>query len=874
MDWGLARRMRTKESGRESPPSTLVATAAETTTSLKGCQESAPLRNLGPATTSTEKTLVATPQPESDRLTQIGQALGTPAFMSPEQAQGAIELLDERTDVFGLGAILCVILTGSAPYQGGDQESVFRRAALADLGDAFERLVLSCADPELVDICRQCLEADAAKRPAHAGIVASRISNFLTSVQEQLERARLERATAEFQAREERKRRRLAVGLTIIIVSVIVLGSALGIWYARDKAKRNTEAALRRNYLESEVSNAVNEAEQRGRELHERLQDERKAAELLSNPREWQRLVESAQDSLKRAAVLEAEGNDYLPPDLRHRVENLALQIEIDDRNRRLAADLDRIRLESTDIEQGQIRIQPAGPKLAKALRTAGYDILQGNPSDLAVQIRQSSIHIALVAALDFWAQGETDGLLRTRLLEVARGADPDPWRDSFRHPDVWDDRAKLQKFANQVDCAQHSPQLLTALGDRLRSRNGDALALFRRALLAHPGDFWLYFEFGITSRNPVEQAGAFRAALSIRPDSAVVLYNLGVVLQADRCRDEAASCYRRALELDPKSSGALNNLGLVLDEQGHRPEAMACYRRAIDCDSHCATAYINLGGSLKLEGLTDEAIACYRKALEIDPNSSAALNNLGGALIERGPHEQGISFLRKALVLAPDNAMAWCNLGLILRKQWKFAEALSCFRRGHEIGSREAGWTYPSAEWVAAIERLLGLEKKLAAAQRGESVTGNACEKLAFAEFCVAHQKDYALAARLYAEAFAKDSQLADDLSAGHRYRAACTAAKAASTAENGSDPGDTERRRLRNQALDWLNAERMAWSARMKENIIFRRVGARILQRWQKDPDLASVREEASLLKLTAEEQTAWRQFWAEVALLVDRP
>jgi eukaryotic-like serine/threonine-protein kinase len=50
--------------------------------------------------------------------TQAGSMLGTPAFMPPEQAGGEIAKIDERADVFGLGAILCTILTGKPPYAG------------------------------------------------------------------------------------------------------------------------------------------------------------------------------------------------------------------------------------------------------------------------------------------------------------------------------------------------------------------------------------------------------------------------------------------------------------------------------------------------------------------------------------------------------------------------------------------------------------------------------------------------------------------------------------------------------------------------------------------------------------------------------------
>src|SRR5262249_11320186 len=50
--------------------------------------------------------------------TEAGSLLGTPAYMPPEQANGDVALLDRRADVFGLGAILCEILTGKAPYVG------------------------------------------------------------------------------------------------------------------------------------------------------------------------------------------------------------------------------------------------------------------------------------------------------------------------------------------------------------------------------------------------------------------------------------------------------------------------------------------------------------------------------------------------------------------------------------------------------------------------------------------------------------------------------------------------------------------------------------------------------------------------------------
>ena len=58
--------------------------------------------------------------------TQAGRQLGTPAYMAPEQAEGRVDLIDARTDVYGLGAILFEVLTGRPPHRGSSTLEVLR----------------------------------------------------------------------------------------------------------------------------------------------------------------------------------------------------------------------------------------------------------------------------------------------------------------------------------------------------------------------------------------------------------------------------------------------------------------------------------------------------------------------------------------------------------------------------------------------------------------------------------------------------------------------------------------------------------------------------------------------------------------------------
>lgn len=109
----------------------------------------------------------------------VGPVWGTPAYMSPEQACGTC--LDVRSDVFGLGGILCEILTGCPPYFGRGFLDVCFKAGQADLDPAYTKLLDSGADGRLVRLAMKCLARDPDDRPVDARKVASELTLFLES---------------------------------------------------------------------------------------------------------------------------------------------------------------------------------------------------------------------------------------------------------------------------------------------------------------------------------------------------------------------------------------------------------------------------------------------------------------------------------------------------------------------------------------------------------------------------------------------------------------------------------------------------------------------------------------------------------------------
>src|SRR5262245_36404621 len=232
MDWGLAKVL-TARGRPPGPPDTALDTAAGT---------------------------AIRPARDADQETQAGSLLGTPAYMPPEQAIGAVDRIDARSDVFSLGGVLCAVLTGRPPYAAGTTEATRQLAARARLDDARARLAACGAEPGLVALCLRCLAPEPADRPRDAGeVAAAAVAALRAAAEERARRAELERVQAEGEAREamarataQRQRRRLLLAASGVIALVLLAGLGVSLWQmfraigAETTAKENEAAANRR----------------------------------------------------------------------------------------------------------------------------------------------------------------------------------------------------------------------------------------------------------------------------------------------------------------------------------------------------------------------------------------------------------------------------------------------------------------------------------------------------------------------------------------------------------------------------------------------------------------------------------------------------
>ncbi len=603
--------------------------------------------------------------------TLVGAVVGTPAYMAPEQARG--EAIDERADVFGLGAILCEILTGRPPYGAVRGSSVFLLNQDRDLAEALARLDGCPADAELVALARACLADDPRARPANAGVVSSRMEAYRAGVRDRLHRAEIERAAAEARSDEakakaaaERRARRMGLGLTAAILLVAGLLAFAGwrhraqLWHARE---RSAALLARGDFIAAQAGGLADEEAALDR-LREALALADQALEAAHGADgEARRQASEARSRLGREITRREDG--------RHLAERL---IEV-----RLKKEDDFIK---SDVDGAYKRVFAAH----------GLDI----DDDLAALADKARGHrpaalAAAVAALDDWARERRragrppaewqkpmrlaalidDDIWRGRLRGLALDAPPSSSRSlsllaatlpavpgvglALAGLEATYRRAGLRALAGEA--AGHGPAGAQMLAAHLREEGltDDATKVLRLAQHRHPGDVWLNYDLAVLleRRSPAEALRFYTAARSVRPE---VGHGMAHVLGRLGRHDESEEMLREMVRLRP---------------------AVAAHRAC-------------LGTALLAKGRLDEAKAQYEEARRLAPDMHQGHFGLGRIAMAKKDHHAAIPLLERAAALARGETGPWRSLGHTWQalKQWRKAE--DCFRRALEIDPRD----------------------------------------------------------------------------------------------------------------------------------------------------------------------------------------
>ena len=680
--------------------------------------------------------------------TKAGSVYGTPGFMPPEQAWGRVDQVDRRSDVFGLGALLCVILTGKPPYHSDDSHAAKLMSVLGDAGEAVARLDGCGADPELIALCKRCLSGAKADRPADGGEVAAAVGAYRVASER---RARAAEVAA---ARAVEQRKRAGVWAAFAVTAV-VLAAAVGSGWLWVRAERQAEQVRVQEHALRETATKVSDT---CVTLAYRMLDK------------WR--IADAQQDLKLCDQLVG---DDLPP-------VAAGRLAAAQRDAAFAARLDAIRS----------RFHPAdydGPpepyhvyarrEYQTAFREYGFDNLFGDAPAIVARLKASPVARHLLAALDNWMFTEPDTVTRTLLWALTTGVGKEAWRPKVALE--WRTPEAVKQLLADTPPADRTPALYDFVGSRLEFLEPDkdtGRPVFVQGHTQHPDDPWLYYKLAIASlnrRDYLRAVTALRTMLAIRPESAYAWRLLAWTYRAQGSgyRPQSAAAAEKAVALAPADWRAHLELALATfptdRERGRAAyakaaelaptnpwpfrsrgqselfalqfaEAAAAYREAVRREPKQRQDFVYAGHAAIGVGDWGGADEAYRGALKRNAKDKTALWGAAILAVRTGDRDQAVELATSAgkpgpveqlhegyvthLLNTGNPAVAaamWAAastehtndphaafvLGLIHFKQNRFADAARELARADALGrTADVNWPYPTAKWAAAAAK------------------------------------------------------------------------------------------------------------------------------------------------------------------------
>ena len=628
-----------------------------------------------------------------------GDIVGTPEFMSPEQARG--KEVDRRTDIWAFGCILFEMLSGKRAFTGETIPDVL--LAIIDREPDWAALPVR-TPPRVRELLARCLEKDPAQRLRDSGDARLELEAAI---------AGLSSARTLASASPPRK-----WNVVLTVTAGVLVLAAGGYLISRSRKPAEIPKPGRQlAVLPFRNLTGVPDGELWGLGLvatvSARLADV--PGLQVVTPRA---AVEAADENPNFVRVAQNLGaNTLLAGTLQREKERFRITYRlVDAKGQQLAA----AAIDGSELFELQDLVADG---VLRDLQLRRGQRRTPTPSGLDMPAQQE-LYLQAVGLLQRYDRREgvekaveiLRGLARERpnspLVQAALGRASLAMFD-FTKDRKWSDTAlEAAETAHKLDPAL--PEVDVTLGETLllTGRTSEAIATFRRALAARPTAVDACLGLGTAAEIAGDRAtaeNAFRRAVSLQPSFAV--FNQLGVLYASRGRwTDAIAMFRRATEVAPDSYRAFSNLGAVCSGACDFPAAEAAFRRALTLRPGDPVSSSNLGLMQLWTGRAAEAVASLEGAARDSPNDPQITAAFGDALSEIGATERAaaaygraIALAREALRLNSSDPTAHSVLATSLARTGKRDEAGAEMQAALDIDDREPN-VLADAATVAAL--------------------------------------------------------------------------------------------------------------------------------------------------------------------------
>jgi len=693
-----------------------------------------------------------TPLAGENVLTQFGNFMGTPGYISPEQADPGSQDIDTRTDVYSLGVVLYVLLTGSQPidtklWKQQPLDQVLRRlreeeppspstrvgaertasTAIAAARGTEPRQLVSLLRGDLDWIAMKAIEKDRNRRYGAPSETAADLHRYLNH-----EPVQARPATAGYKLRKYVRRQAAFVAAAAVVFAVLAAGIIASTSQAI-RANRASKAALKerdravqaeqRIRVERDRATAADQAATRDRnravaaetqavqernaalDQKQRADDEAASAKAVSNFLQSDLLAQAS-------SYQQARPNSRPDPDLKVRtaLDRAAAGIEGKFSKQPLVEASIRRTIGVTYIGLG---IYPeAQLQLEKSLELRRRFLGNEHPDTLVVEGNLADVY----SAQGKFAQAEA---LLAKALEIQRRVLGE------QHPDTMNTMSALAvAYQHQEKYAQAEPLLTSVLAGRRRALGDD-----------DPATLSSMYALGVLYReqNKLAQAeslvkeafdGQRRKLGDGHPETLLSMNILASLYVNENKFAQAETLYQQALEIERSALGedhrntvfTVNSLAYLYQAEGKFAQAEPLYLKTLEYqrrvlgEEHADTlsTVFNLATVYSEEGKYDQAEPLFLKALEFQrrqvgeehPDTLRLTNNLASLYVRQGKFEQAEPLFARVFeirsrVRGPQDRytlLSMNNLAEIYEMQGKYAQSEPLLSKALDLRRRTLG--------------------------------------------------------------------------------------------------------------------------------------------------------------------------------------